>query len=223
MIRLRALILPALASAMLTACASGPGAGHLQPPMPGARWSLQVEEGLDRIALAVHEAGLSANQHAALNALVGRFAHARSDVILIQAPAGGDRVAGEAAWGAHAALRSMGVPDDRIRMESYYAPHPRAPVLAGFTLVQAHVPQCGAAWENLSRLGPDRSSSNFGCAVNANLAAQVADPRDIIGPRPMTPADAARRAVVFENYRAGQATSAPQEELVRSRISQAVD
>ena len=32
-----------------------------------------------------------------------------------------------------------------------------------------------------------------------------------------------RRAVVFENYRAGEPTSAPQEELVRSRVSQAVD
>ena len=59
--------------------------------------------------------------------------------------------------------------------------------------------------------------------MNANLAAQIADPRDIISPRPMTPADAGRRAVVFDNYRAGQPTSAPQEELVRSRVSQAVD
>ena len=108
-------------------------------------------------------------------------------------------------------------------MESYYAPDPRAPVLAGFTTVQAHVPRCGAAGDNLARVGPGQTPSNFGCAVNANLAAQIADPRDIISPRPMTPADAGRRAVVFDNYRTGQPTSAPQEELVRSRVSQAVD
>lgn len=223
MIRARALALSALASAALAACAAAPGAGSSPAPLPGARWSLQLEEGLDRIALAVHENGLSANQHAALDALAGRFARAGSDVILIQAPSGGDPVSGEAAWRTRTALYDLGVPAERIRMESYHAPHPRAPILAGFSTVQAHVPRCGAAWENLARVGPDRSGSNFGCAVNANLAAQIAEPRDIAGPRPITPADAGRRTVVLDNYRAGEITSAPQEELVRSRISQAVD
>ena len=227
MIRARAqtrlLTLIGLASITLAACAPGAGAGLPTPLTPTSRWSLQVEEGVDRIALAVHETGLSANQHAALNALAGRFADAGGDVIVIQAPAGGDPVAGEAAWRARAALQDMGVPSGRIQVESYHAPDPRAPILAGFSIIQAHVPRCGAAWENLSRIGPGQGASNFGCAVNANLAAQIADPRDIVSPRAMGPADAGRRTVVFDAYRAGQATSAPQEELVRSQISQAVD
>lgn len=227
MIRARAhtrlLALIGLASIALTACASGAGSGLPAPLTPMSRWSLQVEEGVDRIALAIHETGLSANQHAALNALAGRFANAGGDVIVIQAPAGGDPVAGEAAWRTRAALQDMGVSAERIQVESYHAPDPRAPVLAGFSIIQAHVPRCGAAWENLSRIGPDRSATNFGCAVNANLAAQIADPRDIVSPRAMTPGDAGRRTVVFDAYRAGETTSAPQEELVRSRVSQAVD
>ena len=221
MTRARPLVMIALASAVLSACASAP-AGPV-PLTPLSRWSLQVEEGVDRIALAVHETGLSPNQRAALSALAGRFAHAGGDVIVVQAPAGNDPVAAEAAWGARAALQQTGVPVERIRVESYYAPDPRAPVLAGFTTVQAHVPRCGASSDNLARVGPGQTPSNFGCAVNANLAAQIADPRDIVSPRPMTPADAGRRAVVFDNYRTGQPTSAPQEELVRSRVSQAVD
>lgn len=221
MTRARPLVMIALASAVLSACASAP-AGPA-PLTPLSRWSLQVEEGVDRIALAVHETGLSPNQRAALSALAGRFAHAGGDVIVVQAPAGNDPVAAEAAWSARATLQQTGVPAERIRVESYYAPDSRAPVLAGFTTVQAHVPRCGAASDNLARVGPGQTPSNFGCAVNANLAAQIADPRDIVSPRPMTPADAGRRAVVFDNYRAGQPTSAPQEELVRSRVSQAVD
>lgn len=223
MIRTRALALIALSAMALSACAAPGGAGMTTPLTPTSRWSLQVEEGLDRIALAVHETGLSPNQHAALDALAARFAQSGGDVLVIQAPAGGDPVAGEAAWRTRSALQEMGVPAARIRVESYHAPEPRAPILAGFSVLQAHVPRCGAAWENLSRLGADRSASNFGCAVNANLAAQIADPRDIVRPRDMTPADAGRRAVVFENYRTGQPTSAPQEELVRSRVSQAVE
>lgn len=217
----RSLVIIALASAMLSACAGQP-AGPA-PLTPLSRWSLQVEEGVDRIALAVHETGLSPNQRAALSALAGRFAHADGREIVVQAPAGNDPVAAEAAWSARAALQEVGVPAERIRVESYYAPDPRAPVLAGFTTVQAHVPRCGAGGDNLARVGPGQTPSNFGCAVNANLAAQIADPRDIVSPRPMTTADAGRRAVVFDNYRAGRPTSAPQEELVASRVSQAVD
>ena len=218
------ILIAALASsAALAACAAGSGSSVPIPITPTARWALQVEEGVDRIALAVHQTGLSANQRAALSALAGRFAHAGGDVIVVQTPAGNDPVAGEAAWGARAALQEMGVPGDRIRVESYHAPDPRAPILAGFTTVRAHVPRCGSAWESLSRTGSNQPPSNFGCAVNANLAAQIADPRDIAAPRAMTPADAGRRAVVFENFRAGEPTSAPQEELVRSRVSQAVD
>ena len=218
------ILIAALASsAALAACAGGAGSLTPVPVTPTARWALQVEEGLDRIALAVHPTGLSTNQRAALSALAGRFAHAGGDLIVVQAPAGSDPVAGEAAWNTRAALQEMGVPGDRIRMESYYAPDPRAPILAGFTTVRAHVPRCDAGRESLSRTGSNLSPSNFGCAVNANLAAQIADPRDIAAPRAMTPADAGRRAVVFENYRAGEPTSAPQEELVRSRVSQAVD
>lgn len=213
----------AVAAAALSACAGGAGTTTPVPLTPTSRWALQVEEGQDRIALAVHQTGLSSNQRAALSALAGRFAHAGGDIIVVQAPAGADPVASEAAWNARAALQESGVPADRIRVESYHAPDPRAPIVAGFTTIQARVPQCGTAWESLSRTGSNRSQSNFGCAVNANLAAQIADPRDIAAPRAMTPGDAGRRTVVFENYRAGEPTSAPQEELVRSRVSQAVD
>ncbi|MFN3816670.1 CpaD family pilus assembly protein [Brevundimonas sp.] len=211
------------AAALLSACAGGAGTTTPVPLTPTSRWALQVEEGHDRIALAVHETGLSANQRAALSALAGRFAHAGGDVIVVEAPAGADPVASDAAWSARAALQDMGVPANRIRVESYHAPDPRAPIVAGFTTVQARVPRCGTAWESLSQTASNQSQSNFGCAINANLAAQIADPRDIVQPRTMTPADAGRRTVVFENYRAGELTSAPQEDLVRSRVSQAVD
>jgi pilus assembly protein CpaD len=59
--------------------------------------------------------------------------------------------------------------------------------------------------------------------VNANLAAQIDDPRDIMRPRGMTPSDSGRAAVVFSAYRAGEPTSASQEELVAGRIARAVE
>ena len=41
-----------------------------------------------------------------------------------------------------------------------------------------------------------------------NLAAQIANPADLLGPRTMEPADAERRSVVFDKYRQGRTTRA---------------
>ena len=63
-----------LAAAGLSACATGTGDAGPPPLNALSRYVLQVEPGVDRIALAVHENGLSGNQQAALGALAGRFA-----------------------------------------------------------------------------------------------------------------------------------------------------
>ncbi|MNJ38075.1 Pilus biogenesis CpaD protein [compost metagenome] len=116
------------------------------------------------------------------------------------------------------------MPGHRIQMVGYAAPDPRAPVLAGFETIRAAVPQCGTQWGNLGRTGDNQSSANFGCAVTANLAAQIADPRDIVAPRALAPADAGRRSVVFDAYRSGEQTAAQREALLtQTRISRAVE
>lgn len=119
---------------------------------------------------------------------------------------------------------TSGIPEDYIRVVSYQAPHPRAPVLAGFETVKAVVPQCGRAWGSLTRTGDNLPASNFGCAITANLAAQVAHPRDLDQPRALAPADPQRRAVVFERYVAGEATSSqPEQKLSSASVKQAVE
>lgn len=209
----------------LTACVGGPASlGEEAPLTPTSRYQLQVEPDLDRIALAVHETGLSANQSAALQALVQRYAVAGAPAMVVEAPENADPVAMQSAYAVQAALTDWGVPSSQIRLVSYAGPDARAPIVVGFQTVRAVVPQCGQVWGNLSRTGDNRSSANFGCAVTANLAAQIENPRDIQTPRAMTSASTARRTVVFTKYAAGEQTSAQQEELVgRSRISTAVD
>jgi pilus assembly protein CpaD len=227
----RFLSLPSLAAALtlgglaVSGCMGGPASLGGEPPLtPLSRYSLQVEPGLDRIALAVHENGLSANQQSALSDMVSRFAVEGAPTLVVEAPAGGDPVANQAAWDIKAALVAAGAPDHRVRLVSYTGPDPRAPVLVGFETVRAVVPQCGTAWGNLGRTGDNQSASNFGCAVNANLAAQIANPRDIIAPRAMTPSDVARRSVVFDDYRKGTQTAAEREQMITgARLSRAVD
>ena len=212
-----------LAAALaVSGCASV--SGSVDAPMtPLSRYSLQVEPGLDRIALAVHDQGLSANQHAALRGLAARYGASGAGHVRIESPSGDDPVAVEQAYAVRTFLQAAGVPEDRIQMAAYAAPDPRAPVLAGFETIRASVPDCAAEARNMGARFSNQSSGGFGCAITANMAAQIADPRDILGARPMTPADSGRAAVVFDNYRRGEVSSTPQEPLVDGRISGAVE
>lgn len=219
---MRALLLTVAATTALGACVST-GPSDRQPLTPLSRYALQVEPGLDRIALAVHEDGLSSRQHAALDDLAGRYFATGVGAVRIEGPSGGDPAASRQTWAIRSALESAGLPADRIVVASYAAPDPRAPVLAGFETVRAVIPNCAAEPRSMEGRFSNNSSIGLGCAINANLAAQIADPRDIVGHRPISPADSGRAAVVFDNYRRGQVTSAPQEPLVQGRIAQAVE
>ncbi|NJC40435.1 pilus assembly protein CpaD [Brevundimonas alba] len=219
---MRALLLTVAAASLVTGCVST-GAPGDQPLTPLSRYSLRVEPGLDRIALAVHEDGLSANQQAAIDDLAGRYLASGVGSIRIEGPSGEDPVAARQTWAVRSALQAAGLPGERIVVVSYYAPDPRAPVLAGFETVRAAIPNCAAEPRAMEGRFSNDASIGLGCAINANLAAQIADPRDIVGHRPISPADSGRAAVVFDNYRKGEATAAPQEQLVEGRIARAVE
>ena len=223
----RTVFLAASAAVVLlqAGCMGAPAEGTGPIPItPTSRFSLQVEPGVERIALAVHETGLSHNQTQALRDMVNRFAAEGAPMLTVEAPSGDDPVSSDVAWRVKGAIEAAGVPSYRVRLVSYMAPDPRAPVLVGFDTIRAAVPQCGREWSNLARTGNNAGSANFGCSVNANLAAQIANPRDIVSPRPITAPDAARRSVVFDHYRAGEQTAAVREVLVDGAgVSRAVD
>lgn len=219
---MRSLLLSLSAAALLAGCATT-GASEPPPMNPLSRYSLRVEPGLDRIALAVHEGGLSSTQISALHDLAGRYAGSGMGRIQIQGPSGDDPVASRQTWAVRSALEAAGIPGQNIEVIGYDAPNPRAPVLAGFETVRAAIPNCAAERRDMGGRYSNQSSLGLGCAINANIAAQIADPRDIIGARAMTPSDPGRAAIVFDNYRKGVLTAAPQETLVEGAIAQAVD
>jgi pilus assembly protein CpaD len=98
------------------------------------------------------------------------------------------------------------VPASRIVFTNYDAPagNVSAPVRLGFVAVTAMTNECGQ-WPSDLMTGPsvieNRNYENFGCASQQNLAAQIANPNDLVGPRGMSPIDAQNRAAVIDAYR----------------------
>jgi pilus assembly protein CpaD len=102
-------------------------------------------------------------------------------------------------------LSGMGIPLSRIRSASYRATdYASSPIRLSFTALAASVKECGKWPEDLAGAnGDNQNYHNFGCASQNNLAAQIANPADLLGPRAMTPIDAERRNQAIESYRTG--------------------
>ncbi|ALN71957.1 CpaD family pilus assembly protein [Aureimonas sp. AU20] len=140
-----------------------------------------------------------------------RFRASRATVIRLRVPSGGRNAAAARLVADNVAgvLRRHGVARQRILI----APYPAGgiadvpPLLLSFNAVVAEVEPCGRWPEDLADTSENRNYHNFGCASQSNLAAQIADPRDLLGPRGMSEIDAERRSTVVEKYRRGERTA----------------
>ncbi|MEM9633515.1 MAG: CpaD family pilus assembly protein [Pseudomonadota bacterium] len=95
-----------------------------------------------------------------------------------------------------------------------------APIRLSYARMQATAGTCGSWPRNIGGgIGENADYENFGCATQANLAAMVDNPSDLLTPRASTPADQQRRAVVLENYRTGEVTASDYIEGVGAAIA----
>jgi pilus assembly protein CpaD len=135
-----------------------------------------------------------------------------SSVIAVVAPSGSpnQQVAAGIAVEVENVLQQSGVPAAAIDYRVYHAgsEERNAPIRVAFSRIGAHTAPCEPWRDQASVSGQNRNYFNFGCATQQNLAAMVANPLDLLYPRGLTPADAARRADVLEKYRKGAPFSA---------------
>ena len=88
-------------------------------------------------------------------------------------------------------------------MASYQAPSDEvsAPVRVAFTAMRAQTDKCGRWPKDILDNAENKHYANFGCSYQNNLAAQIANPADLLGPRKLSPIDAEKRGVVIDEYR----------------------
>ncbi len=157
-----------------------------------------------RLAFSGNDAGLMPDDAQHFEEFVANYIQHGSGAISIAAPAGRDSSAAIEYFGER--LATAGVPRDRILVGTRDSGDGK--VELGYIAYDATTAPCGDWSANYGDTASNRVSPNLGCATQHNLAAEIADPRDLIAPQPTGPGDAARRATVYNNYRDGKPTGA---------------
>ena len=157
------------------------------------------------LPVGVNDRGMTQSQRVTLLGFLDGYDKSASPALTIMVPSGSaNEIAAAAAARDFARLATKnGVRSSHIVMTSYQAgaSEVSAPVRVGYARLRAHTDQCGRWPEDILQSSENKHYANFGCSYQNNLAAQLANPADLIGPRKQSSIDAANRSQVIDVYR----------------------
>jgi pilus assembly protein CpaD len=172
--------------------------------------------------------GLTATQRTEVGAVASSWRREATGGIVIEVPSGtsNERAAHGAAHEIRSVLAAAGVPHSSIEVRPYRTQDPvrLGTIRVNYPKMAAETGPCGLWPEDLGPTSDrlhwaNRPHWNHGCAAQRNLAAQVANPADLVQPRAETPALASRRSTVVDKFRKGEATATQYPDANKGKVS----
>ena len=196
------------AAALLSSCGNSQLTTGSIPDDYRTRHPIVLAEGETSLNIPVSsgDVRLTTGMKDTVRGFAQRFTSSPAGVMQVEVPYGSynSGAARQLAGDVRRTLTAAGIKQQRILMSSYQAgpDGDAAPIRLSFVTTKAMTGQCGEWPADLSdNTFGNKNWYNFGCASQNNLAAQVANPTDLIAPRAVTPIDAAQRAKVISDYR----------------------
>lgn len=191
---------------------------------PAQRHPIMVSKQPATIALRVPRGayGLSPQQRSQVIAFMDRQARdAGNSRLVIHAPSGASNEADsmQAVSEIRELLRDAGFDDASIMVEAYHDDRSyQPPIRISYSVHTAEAPECGHWGSNLAEDPLNVGTPNLGCATQANFAAMVANPADLLGPRNEAPRASERRDVTWQKYTRGDSTVAKKSADERAKV-----
>jgi pilus assembly protein CpaD len=179
------------------------------------RHPIVLADGTHKIDVFVTgHAGLDGRQIEDVRTFAGEYRRRGQGALLAQVPVGtrNDAAAHYAMARIHDELSDSGLPPGHVAVTTYPVGDPfiAAPIRLSFTGLTAKVTSpCGTWPRDLGVSDPRQGISNesywnLGCAMQSNVAAQVADPVDLVRGRSEGRPDSIRRGKVIQAIREGK-------------------
>jgi pilus assembly protein CpaD len=202
------LILAAAATALLAGCANRDSitVGAV-PDDYRTRHPIVISEKEQTIDIPVAptDRQVTRPQRDALEGFVSSYDRSAAPPITIMVPTGSQNevAANHVAQGMVTIVKNNGIPRSRIGLVSYQADASEtvAPIRVSYVAMKAQTDKCGRWPDDLTNTHENKNYQDFGCSYQNNLAAQIANPADLLGPRKPGDIDAAKRNQAIQIYR----------------------
>ncbi|RJT38774.1 pilus assembly protein CpaD [Mesorhizobium waimense] len=149
--------------------------------------------------------GMTGSQRDTLLGFLDGYDRSAAPALTIAIPVGSANEIAAAAAGRDFARLAVasGIKRNRIVMTSYQSvsAEASAPVRVAYISVKAQTDKCGRWPDDMLQTSENKHYANFGCSYQNNLAAQMANPADLLGPRKQSDIDAENRSAVIDVYR----------------------
>lgn len=213
----KGLVIASLAAAMVVSACSTTPQGLDLPQATAVQELFRADMPVDP-----RDNGLNWSQQDMLAAIASEYKARGHGPLVISYPQGArnEQAAMQAIANARTYLYDQGLSWRQITGAPYDARGAgNADLIFTFTRYRAVAPDCPEGWGDMVHNFNNRHHDRFGCAMAANLAAMVSDPRDLIAPRDMGAPDTGRRQTVIDLYRAGESTASQRSEHESGAIS----
>lgn len=149
--------------------------------------------------------GMTGSQRDTLLGFLDGYDRSAAPALTIAIPVGSANEIAAAAAGRDFARLAVasGIKRNRIVITSYQSvsAEASAPVRVAYISVKAQTDKCGRWPDDLLQTSENKHYADFGCSYQNNLAAQMANPADLLGPRKSSDIDAENRSAVIDTYR----------------------
>jgi pilus assembly protein CpaD len=223
-----------LVGVAMSACqTTDPPLAVVAPEVPAdyqLRHPIKLREGTHAVELFIgsHRTDLTPAQRAQVAYFGQGWYRNATGGVAIRVPTGTSnaQAARQAVREIRSILVASGVPASGIVVTELppFNPSQFVPVVLEYPKMVASAGPCGR-WP--ADLGPGAGLEymtneqywNFGCSMQHNLAAMVADPADIVQPRAETPPYTARRDAVFDAYKNGKSPATTYPDLNKAVVA----
>lgn len=207
-----------LAALAAAACAGGPFNGEEHAMTVAEAHPISVDSQVVTLTIDADATttDLSNVDKARLRAFADAYLRNGHGPLTITAPSGtsGDFDGQEMAADIRQALNEAGVPWGSLSGATYRTGGDAGDqLIVSYTHYIATPSECGVWTGTKFRDYRNLRSPNYGCATQNNIAAMIADPRDLIAPADAAPGDAARTVRAIDSYRSGEATASAAEDI----------
>jgi pilus assembly protein CpaD len=171
-----------------------------------------------KLPIARGSQGLTPQQRAEVVGFTStyRAGDAGNSRLVVSVPSGSanESAAMSAAEDVRQLLLQGGFSESSISVEAYHNEGGAQPPLRiAYMRYVANGPECGHDWsENLAKSSRNIGHPDFGCSNQHNLAAMIANPADLLGPRTMGDRYSDRRDTVMAKWSKGEITASKKSE-----------